>query len=84
MDEAFPRRLLKDAPVPLRRPRRPDDQGPSGTNPANPVDVSRYVAEICGELTGMASSAKLTMLTYLLAMARHEAERIARTGSVGD
>lgn len=45
------------------------------------AEVGRYVAEMCGDLTLMASSARLLMLTFLLSMARQEAERVSRTGS---
>ena len=47
----------------------------------NVMELSRYLAEMCGDLTVMASSARLLMLTYLLSMARQEAERISRSGS---
>ena len=41
--------------------------------------VARYVALLSGEMAVMARSANLDMLTYLLDMARAEAELIART-----
>lgn len=45
---------------------------------ADPQEVSRYVADICNELSKMTTSAHLMMLSYLLGMARQEAERISR------
>ena len=56
----------------------PDETSPG--RPIDPVDVSRYIAEICAELTGMAKTAELNMLTYLLGMARQEADRVAKAG----
>jgi hypothetical protein len=36
--------------------------------------TAEYIAELCGELTGMANKAQLSTLSYFLAMARLEAE----------
>ncbi len=61
-----------------------DREGAASPTPAQGVKVtelSRYVAEMCSDLAVMASSANLLMLTYLLSMARQEAERISRSGS---
>ena len=76
------------------RPRGPKQSSASGgrgspdaTNPGrpvDPVDVSRYTAEICAELTGMAKAASRHMLTYLLGMARQEANRIAKAAAKPD
>jgi hypothetical protein len=40
----------------------------------NVKTTAQYIADLTGELAILAKSAKLTLLTYLLAVARHEAE----------
>ena len=47
---------------------------PSG----DPAETARYIAQLTGELTHLAGAAKLETLAYLLAMARVEAEVLAR------
>ena len=80
----------------LTVPRRPkvQTQRPAGdhavhattvpTQTVNTAEMTRYVAEMCSDLTNMASSAGLPMLTYLLSMARQEAERIYRGLASGE
>ena len=75
-------------PKPPKQSAAPDRGGHGGgpddgdaRRPVGPADVSRYIAEICAELTGMASAAKLNMLTYLLGMARQEADRITKAAA---
>jgi hypothetical protein len=47
-----------------------DEGGPSGSA----EDTARYIAEMVGALAAMAGEARLDLLTYLLNMARVEAE----------
>lgn len=72
----------------MRRSRRdsralPADShaGPDLPAAVNILDLSRYIAEMCGDLALMAQSARLPMLAYFLSMARHEAERTSREDS---
>ena len=75
-------------PKPPKQSAAPDRGGSSdhsnAGSPVDPADVSRYIAEICAELTGMASAAKLNMLTYLLGMAKQEADRITKAAAKPD
>ena len=41
---------------------------------ASATPTAAYIAEMCGELVGMAKGANLTFLSHLLAMAQAEAE----------
>jgi hypothetical protein len=41
--------------------------------------VAQYLADMTGQLESMAMAAKLDLVAYLLAMARSEADSIART-----
>lgn len=43
------------------------------------IEAARYIAQMVAELSAMAGEAKLDMLTYLLNMARVEAEMISRS-----
>ncbi len=43
------------------------------------VVVARYLADMTAQLESMAGAARLELLAYLLAMARAEAENLART-----
>ncbi|MHB2165956.1 hypothetical protein [Alsobacter sp. R-9] len=55
--------------------------GPAKTPaPQHPAEVARYVAQITGELSALARSARLDTLVYFLEMARHEAQSQSRTG----
>ncbi len=81
MPQTSSRRPRVSKPASLTR-RRPAETGSNPGGSADPQDVSRYVADICGELSKMTKSAKLMMLSYLLGMAGQEAERISRGDSV--
>ena len=84
MSEALRPKLPKQSVAPGRRRYGGTPDETDAGQPVDPVDVSRYIAEICAELTGMANAAELNMLTYLLAMARQEAERIAKAAAKPD
>jgi hypothetical protein len=58
----------------LRYDEAPDDPAPSGSA----EETARYIAEMVGALAAMAGEARLDLLTYLLNMARVEAELQAR------
>jgi hypothetical protein len=47
-------------------------------------DTARYIADMVGALAAMAGEARLDLLTYLLNMARVEAELQARQSEDGD
>ena len=49
---------------------------PGSRDKAQPV--ARYVADMTGQLEAMARGARMELLGYLLAMARAEAENLAR------
>ncbi|MDB5570045.1 MAG: hypothetical protein JWN93_1228 [Hyphomicrobiales bacterium] len=53
---------------------------PTGEAPNDPAEAAQYIAQLTGELAGMAAAAHLDTLAYLLAMARVEAEIAARAG----
>lgn len=46
---------------------------------ASTAELSGYIAEICTELTAMATASRLDLLAYLLGMARLEADQLARS-----
>ena len=54
----------------------------AGANPAITAlavaEVASYIAQLSAEMATMAAAAKLEVLAYFLAMARREAETIAR------
>ncbi|MFO1148883.1 MAG: hypothetical protein U1E62_10965 [Alsobacter sp.] len=47
----------------------------------NIAETAHYVAQLSGELAGMARTAKLDVLAYFLEMAKVEAETARRTGT---
>lgn len=44
------------------------------SEPSNEDKVAMYIAELAGELSAMASEKRLSILAYILDMARREAE----------
>ena len=64
---------------------RYDQQDSQEEAPGSNVATARYIADLVGSLAAMASDAKLDLLTYLLNMARVEAEMQARrSNDAGD
>jgi hypothetical protein len=54
------------------------DEGDEEEAAGSVEDTARYIADMVGALAGMANEARLDLLTYLLNMARVEAELQAR------
>jgi hypothetical protein len=54
------------------------DEGDEDEAPGSAEETARYIADMAGALAGMANEARLDLLTYLLNMARVEAELQAR------
>lgn len=79
----FPRRPGSYARAVQQDPPQ-EELTPGATHPADVAELSRYIADICAELTAMASSARLVMLTYLLGMAYQEAGRLAQEAGKAD
>jgi hypothetical protein len=81
--EAARSSLLPD-PAPLRAPQREPEQDFSYDFDDDPGDAesteetARYIADMIGSLAHIARQAKFDLLTYLLDMARVEAEMQAR------
>jgi hypothetical protein len=62
---------------------RYDTDGDEG-NAGSVEETARYIADMVGALAAMAGDAKLDLLTYLLNMARVEAELQARQSESAD
>jgi hypothetical protein len=56
-----------------------EDEGPGSAE-----DTARYISDMVGALAAMAGEARLDLLTYLLNMARVEAELQARQSETAD
>jgi hypothetical protein len=54
------------------------DEGEDDEAPGSVEDTARYIADMVGAMAAMANEARLDLLTYLLNMARVEAELQAR------
>ncbi len=75
-------------PAPLKTPRSPDslpdladfsyEQDEEDAATGSVEETARYIADMVGSLASMAGEARLDLLTYLLNMARVEAELQAR------
>ncbi len=60
----------------------PSPTGEEGANAVRSVaETAHYVAQLSGELAGMARTARLDVLAYFLEMAKLEAESARRTGT---
>lgn len=72
----FPSRLLARTGRGTLAARKPPQDPPSYSRQpaANAASVAEYIADMTGELARLAGAARLDMLTYLLNMARMEAE----------
>lgn len=55
-----------------------DDQAPDTLYAAGAEEIARYISDMVGSLAMMARESRLDLLTYLLDMARVEAEMQAR------
>lgn len=62
---------------------QPDDLAPDGDDRSgrDRRETARYIEELCVELSGMARRSDLSILSYLLDLARAEAGLSARYGS---
>jgi len=61
------------------------DEDDSGSEPVGSAeDTARYIADMVGALAAMAGEARLDLLTYLLNMARVEAELQSRMSEDGE
>lgn len=52
--------------------------------PADPVDIASYIADMTDELAKMAANSGLETICYLLTLARLEAETLAGDGEEAD
>ena len=57
------------------------DKAAEALDPAVKEEISRYIAQMAGEMAGMARSAKLDVLAYFLEMAKIEANTIGRAAA---
>lgn len=63
-----------------------DGEGTTATpsTPPPPADIALYIAEMTRELQELAQQARFSLLAQFLAMARVEAEMLARTSAGND
>jgi hypothetical protein len=57
------------------------EKAPQSLDPAVREEISRYIAQMSGEMAVMARSAKLDVLAYFLEMAKIEANTIGRAAT---
>lgn len=62
------------------QPNEPDPDNRSSGNTSDCRETARYIEELCAELSGMARRCDLSILSYLLDLARAEAGLTARHG----
>jgi hypothetical protein len=55
-----------------------------GTSPQSPTDTATYIATLAEELSQMARRHGLESLSYILEMARLEADQVVKGSSGGD
>ena len=71
----------RDAAKP--RPAAPSPLTSRAEREAAEAEITGYIAQMTGEMMAMAAKARLDLLSYLLSIARTEAEVIARRGFSG-
>jgi hypothetical protein len=59
-------------------PKMPDDLGGASRQTGTPAEAAAYVAELAGDLASIARRHGLDALSYILDMAKLEAENVSR------
>lgn len=72
--------VVRKHPLDRRRAPRPpaNREAPRREREAAEAEIAGYIAQMTTEMMAMAASARLDLLSYLLSIARTEAEVIAR------